>query len=507
MNKFLLFITLLLSGYTTLLAQPYPQDVEEVLAKAGKNRPELEKAVNYFKETGDSLKLKAIYFLVANMDIHESADYYWADSTGNRIAFNELDYPDFAATVKAFEQLKQKHGKVKPVAFTYRDIDTVKADYLIDNIEKAFEAWGDKPFTPKSFEIFCEYVLPYRTSIEPLQPWREAYRHKFGAFYQNSTGKDEKHRLWNFATGLEDAAFANSFGFETRKEPLPRLGALQLLHRKKGPCEDIVGFKVFALRSQGIPSCVDAIPYWATSSGGHFLTNAFGSDLRPVSLEVINGSIPEERQLAREPAKVLRTTYSKQAGTLASFTDTSSIPDGFMRMQNYRDVTADYWKTQDVKCRIPENKAPVVYACVFNYSKWRPVWWGKAENGSVTFTNMPQGTVVLPSYYINGKTRPAGYPVAIINHTQKELKPNLQQRRSITLFWQQDYLVYRTGSKYKLYYWDNAWKLLKEQVATNTEKMVFDNVPANALLLLRPEYSKGKERPFIIDEDGRRTWW
>jgi hypothetical protein len=37
--------------------------------------------------------------------------------------------------------------------------------------------------------------------------------------------------------------------------------------------------------------------------------------------------------------------------------------------------------------------------------------------------------------------------------------------------------------------------------------MTFVNVPDNALLLLVPQYSKRKERPFIITENGSRNWF
>ena len=125
----LLFIPLSLFSQSN---NSYPPLVEAVLKKAGQNRAELEKAIGYCKESGNPLKLEAVYFLIRNMDIHYSENYYWADSvTGKRIAFNELAYPDFVSAVKAFEVIKEKAGAVKPVAYTYRDIDSIKAAYLI----------------------------------------------------------------------------------------------------------------------------------------------------------------------------------------------------------------------------------------------------------------------------------------------------------------------------------------------------------------------------------------
>jgi len=120
----LLFIPISLFSQTQ---NPYPADVEAVLKQAGKNRTELEKSISYFQKSGDPLKLNAIYFLVRNMDIHYSQNYYWADSaTGKRIDYNELNYPDFAAAVEAFERIKVQTGKVMPVSHTYKDIDSIK---------------------------------------------------------------------------------------------------------------------------------------------------------------------------------------------------------------------------------------------------------------------------------------------------------------------------------------------------------------------------------------------
>jgi hypothetical protein len=39
------------------------------------------------------------------------------------------------------------------------------------------------------------------------------------------------------------------------------------------------------------------------------------------------------------------------------------------------------------------------------------------------------------------------------------------------------------------------------------QSLVFENVPKNALLLLIPEYSQGKERPFIITDNQERIWF
>jgi hypothetical protein len=49
---------------------------------------------------------------------------------------------------------------------------------------------------------------------------------------------------------------------------------------------------------------------------------------------------------------------------------------------------------------------------------------------------------------------------------------------------------------------------LGTQVATmDADCLQFNQVPQNVLMLLVPEYSERKERPFIIMPDGTRYWW
>lgn len=508
-----LLLTLAFSMSVRAQTVRYPAAVETVLKQAGKNRAELEKALTHYDRSDDTLKMKAIRFLIANMDIHYAEDYFWADSAGKKVPFNELDYPDFAASVQAFDTLKRQHQGLHPVPVQRRDIDTITAAYLVDNIDRAFESWKNAP-VPSSFENFCEYVLPYRISVEPVQNWRTAYHEKFRRFTDSAANKSYKDMLMLYANDYK-SWFVNTYNKEKRLEPLPRLGAMQLLHRKKGACEDIADLEVFSLRSQGIPATVDLITYWASSFGSHFFNSTFTGNGQTVPFDAMRSNDVDitgatKGFLAREPAKVIRLTYSKQPGVIASVESEKNIPEGFMRVYNYKDVTAEYWDTRDLHVKLFSNKylAKTAYLYVYNYGKWRPGWWGRVRGDSAVFTNMAKGCVFLPVYYRDGKKRVAGYPVASGYRNLAVLKPDTVNKRTITINWQENYLVFRPEKNYKLYYWDTNWKLCgQKKAAEGTEKLVFEQVPNNALLLLVPEYSQHKERPFIITGDGQRVWF
>ena len=490
----------------------YPLAVEKVLKLTPKNRHELEKVMAHYQKTGETLKLKAAYFLISNMDIHSSYDIIWVDVNNQKIPFNELDYPDMEKATVAFEKLKKQFKGVHPKQIIYRDIDKITANYLINNIDKAFMAWKSPYAKNLNFSDFCEYLLPYRISVEPLQNWRGRYQNEFKDFLNGEKGKPLESLLTDLAIKRPNL-FYNSFGDEQvrRKEPLPRLGALNLLLRKNGLCEDMAGLAVFSLRAMGIASSIDYVPYWATSAYSHFFNVAFKPNKTVVPFEMGNANNPlQVIPLRREPSKVIRTTYSKQTGTLASFTALEEIPSGFLRSQNYLDVTSTYWETADLPVRLQPGipNCKIVYACVFNKGQFKATWWAKVSAGIANFEKMPKGVVYLPMVYQNKKTVVCGNPVALGYHNRLELNADLSKPRSIIVKQQDNYLLFKPGKKYRLYYWKNGWKLIATQTAmANEGQLIFTNVPNNALLILIPEYSQRKERPFIITNKGERVWF
>ncbi|AWG22288.1 hypothetical protein FFWV33_12545 [Flavobacterium faecale] len=485
----------------------HPVAVEQNLKKAGSNRPELEKAIAHCQQTNDPKKLQAIYFLIANMDIHQSADYYWESKDGQKIAYNELDYPDFNEASKVIEYIKTQNPGLRPKPFKSNDIETIKGDFLINNLEKAFDAWKYSPVKNISFDAFCDYILPYRINIEPLQEWRTAYSTKFS--WITPKIKDIGFEaILPYVTDEANSWFTNTWSFGKRKDPLPRLGSLQLLFRKQGPCEDLADLGVFTMRSQGIPATVDFIPYWATTKGGHALNAFFGDNNQPTHFDY--GTKEYNEKLRREPAKVLRTTYSKNPQNLASFEEQDKIPKGFLRETNFLDVTNEYWKTRNVKCSLYPNQLPnkIVYACTFSSLRWQPFWWGKIINNDSQFDQICLGTVVLPQYYSNEKMIPAGAPIIVGETENTVLTPDFNQLQDINIKSLANYLIIKPNVSYKLMYWNNKWQLTETITATETTvSLLFHKVPKNALLLLLSSDSKGLERPFIIDDTGERTWF
>ena len=138
--------------------------LEWALRCAGPNRGEMEKVLaHYSRKSEDSLKLRAAEFLIKNMPGHYSLDpaivNAFCDQVDSILAtpldtsllelaktnLKEADDQDWAGfKVKAMEAVS-KRFPVKPSS-SQSDIRILKADYLIRNIENAFETWANAPW-------------------------------------------------------------------------------------------------------------------------------------------------------------------------------------------------------------------------------------------------------------------------------------------------------------------------------------------------------------------------
>ena len=485
----------------------HPADVEQNLKKAGANSPELEKAITYCQKTKDPQKIKAIYFLIANMDIHSSSDYYWESKEGKKIAYSELDYPDFDQAAKAFETIKNQNPGIHPKAFSSNDLETINGDFLIENLEKAFAAWKKSPVKNISFDDFCEYILPYRISVEPLQEWRTNYASKFSWIIEK-TQVNGLEATMPYIKDDVNSWFTSAWGTEGRKEPLPRLGSQQLLLRKQGSCEDLADLGVFTMRSVGVPATVDAIPFWATATGGHETNAFYDNDLKSISFNY--GGKNFNDRLEREPAKVLRTTYSKQPETLRNYETLDNIPKGYLQDSNYIDVTPEYWQTTSVKSTLypNPNNPKTVYIATFNGLKWRTFWWGKINDNQTQWEKICVGTVILPQYYQGEKMIPAAPPIIVGEKENRVLVPDFKQLQTITITSVEGYIILKPNVSYKLFFWNDGWKIINTKTATeNTTSLVYEKIPKNALLLLIGSDTRGLERPFVVNEKGERRWF
>lgn len=516
----IIFSLLMTFLYVSVFAQAgaYPQPVVEALEAAGENRGELEKVLSHYSSGGDSLKLEAAYYLIANMEGHGYVIYDMIDSAGAKVDFNVLDYSDYEALKAAVDTLESRHGELdfEKKEMMY-DFNIITGEFLINQIDFAFAAWRQRPWSRDfSFEQFCEYILPYRGSNEPLEDWRETFLEKY---------KDIATKMTDQSDPIEAAALINDdvkswFGFDPRFYYHPTdQGLSEMIENKLGRCEDMTNLAIYAMRANGLAVTSDYTPYWANSGNNHAWNAIVTPDGKVIPFMGAESN-PGQYRLANKLAKVYRKTFSIQMNNLVFQERKQEKIPRWLARKSYIDVTADYTDALDVtlefKREIPDS-VDIAYLCVFNTGEWKPIHWGKIENGSATFTDMGRDIAYLPALYINEEIMPFGSPFILdIDGILAELEPDDSNKQPVQLISttrrkqeiSTDGIVetfLTTGQEYELFYWSDGWQTLAKSVAEN-KPLVFDSIPAGCLYWLVATDSDKEERIFTI-EDGRQVWW
>ena len=499
-------------------AEEYPPEVLAALEKAGGNRPEIEKTLQYFREAGDPLKLKAAYFLTANMPGQNYAQYELRNSSGASVPFDPLAHAGYEAMVKAWNETEKIYGPMdwKAGAVT-EDISSLKSSALIENINLAFKAWREKPWAAGvPFDDFLEYVLPYRASNEPVEPWRAYFLEKY---------KDLPSEMKNPRDLTEAAALINEdikkwFKFDPifYRHPTDQ-GLAEMLRRGAGRCEDMTNLAIYAMRANAIPVAGDYTPYWANTGNNH----AWNALIIPGAPAVpFMGALedPGVYRLGNRPAKAYRSTFGRQSGSLAAGLGAKEKAPRWFKKENYKDVTDAYAETGTIEIEMaapPSEDAKTPYLAVFNSGEWQIIGWGTFRKGKARFENYAKGIVYLPVYYSSGTAVPAG--PAFIYTGGAEVRALIPSkvpavtvraasttRRTIAHTTDNIARTFLTPGKiYELHYWNGKWLPISEQKA-GKDRLKFKDVPNNALLWLKEKGSGGEERIFTYDA-GAQVWW
>lgn len=418
--QIILFILLLTACQTEADKQ-----LAYALQIAGNNRPELEKVIEHYKN--DPLKLKATQFLISNMLAHRGVDsvavttfqstydkyqaisekHKWERSREWQKEINDL-------WKKEQNTLLHKSTEEKP------DVKQVKADWLINEIDRSFKAWHENVYTRNcSFEDFCKHILPFRF-VEGLylDNSRDVF-YKRHAHIFNDQNKDFRevtdslHQIYSFL--MHNNWTASS---------LPIYNAATFEQIKRGSCDSKAWYNCLLMSALGMAVAIDFVPEWGNRAGGHswnsLIVNKethpfepFWDDDRWKYKRIYNNeSIDQHWGKFRLP-KVYRHTYESYiTGPLEETDiDREDIPALF-RNPFIADVSSQYFKTTDIKIKITKEipqDTKYCYLCVFGAKTWHPVQWGKIEwNKEVTFKAMGKDIVYLPMFYKNGSLTPAG---------------------------------------------------------------------------------------------------
>ncbi|NMB50663.1 MAG: discoidin domain-containing protein [Bacteroidales bacterium] len=438
-NVKFLFLIFFTCALTTCKQKTYNQRLVAALELAGSNRSELEKVLEYYsQEKSDSLKLKAAEFLICNMDVHYS---YKSKSWDNfQIDLDSLfkNEDQSEKLQQGFDDLYHKYSNTLTADLEYiSDLQHIRADFLIQSIDAAFNSWKSPYSRHLSFDDFCEYILPYRAGRESLSDWRVEFQNNYiPSVYERLIKEKDSITAIDLCNAIKAYPYSN---LSTIAGKLPDYNAHTLSIMRIGNCRQYTLQGVLAARYLGIPVSLDFTPQWATRSMGHEWNALINNDGKPLSFGIgDNCNLGEHIEFIpdRIPPKIYRQTFAKQNQSLAMMKGKEEIPQT-LASPCIKDVTMDYYTCVDVPIKF-DFKAPggnkFSYLAVFDNSNWIPVCWAPINQGMSLFENLNKNILCLPGYYYNKEFIPAASPI-IIDHIGniKHLKIDLQNKQDMLL--------------------------------------------------------------------------
>lgn len=506
------------ASLNTIQAASYPPDVAAALDSAGANRAQLEAVLSHFESEGDSLKLDAAYFLIGNMEDHSYVTFKLHDTVDTEIEFNVLDYPDFKTLLAACDTLEDIHGTLD---FSKKDqiydLKTITSEFLIKQIDLAFQAWREKPWAKDmSYECFRDYVLPYRGSGEPLEPWRSYFMLKYHGIESKMSDPSDP---------IEAAKLINDdvmkwFKFDERFYYHPTdQGLKEMMLNGMGRCEDMTNVTIYAFRANGLAVTSDYTPHWANSGNNHAWNSIVTLDGKVIPFMGAECS-PGDYKLHNKAAKVYRKMFGKRKSNLIFQDRKQEKVPGWLAGKSYIDVTSNYVDVSDVKVtfekEIPDS-VDIAYLCVFNSGEWRAIHWARIEDGAALFTDMGTDIAYIPALYINEEIVPYGEPFILqADDTQHKLLSDTDKTIDVTVTstTKREKAVSTDGiaktfltkdQEYELFYWSDGWQSIGKKAAGD-KPIKFKKAPSGGLYWLVATDSDKEERIFTI-EDGEQVWW
>lgn len=426
----------LLVGCNSLEA--YPEGLEETLDVAGDNKEELFKVIAHYKGDRDTLKLRAAMFLLSNM-----RDKY---SCSGKVIDKYYNFCDSIFSIRKsqydVEGLRETFSKSTSVDLntfkpeTTRDASCITSEFIIDNIDRAFDVWK-KPWNGHlSFNEFCEYILPYRVGTERLEKWRGLYAKYFG----NAVSSDTIRIAEQACTAINDKLIADTIRIYPDCILPVGLRPSTLLNLRFGTCGDCASLAVYAMRSVGIPVGKAFIPQWGTKSGAHTFNVLL--DSKGELHDFLGTADNIDTHLSQFHAKIPKAylyTYSKQVESLAMQHNSEDVPRLF-KNPYIKDITKELScvNTANVKIQVNERVSKdFVYLCVFDQAGWTPVVWGHLLGKEATFENVGTGIVYQLAYFDGNEIHPIGSPFFLTDdgvlknyEPQKEKMDKILERKN-----------------------------------------------------------------------------
>lgn len=478
-----------------LLSCKQESALEKALVLAGRNRYELEKVLKHYEK--DSLKQVAARFLIENMPYHTYSEEYYFLPGGKKYRPQISDFSEEADYKKHIDSLNDAGFSI--IRNHKTDIQTLDSAFLVHNIELAFIAW-EKPWAKQvPFPIFCQYILPYRASVEYPSKLREQMMLRFMPLLdslQVTTPLEACKALNNKLIGIMSYTRTNSVFYPTVEETY---------RGKLAQCEGLCDLGTLVMRSVGIPVAVEQT-VWTRMDLGHSWGavwyngnfHCFGMGEEPFGL------FSWKLKNTLRPAKVYRYHFNLFDTICNEIKDDGYI--SWLKNPLLEDITSEYLDSvNDIHIKIDNmqlcsNELKPVYLCAFNFYKWTPVGMGICKDSVCSFSEVAYDNILIVADSPTGKGLRFLTAPFLLDSKGEIYKfiPDLKHTMAYTAKRRKKF----SDRLHTLFYWNpqtNDFCPLEYSICTDTTQ-TYTEIPINSLLWFTIPDRIFNQRVFFIED-------
>lgn len=427
MRRIKIALCLLLALLLTTCRSEADKRLMYALSFADGNKAELEKVLEHYHN--DPEKHAAACFLITNMIGCYSTKSTYQDSVKRIMSDALKNEPRIGGVFAMNPEVVKKWNNVPKHYVKESDLQTIKADFLIENIDQAFVVWRKYPWNRSlSFSDFCEYILPYRIGDEELSNWRQLFYERYSPLLDTYSGNDvvEACNLLIRELKREKLYYNTEFS-------IPHMGGAYLFENRLGACREGCDIGIYAMRACGIPTAIDQYIYSPEYQNGH--TWNVVRDTTGKFLPFWFSQFEARRDMkddGRKKGKVYRDCFGLQEEIYEGIATDKNVPAVF-RNRFAKDVTANYTGPNEITIPISPEKEEYVYLGVFSPKGWIPIDIARSEGRSVTFRNLEPNIFYQPLYVDATTQRPAGFPFWFSDTEVHLLAPDTTQQTEVML--------------------------------------------------------------------------
>lgn len=460
--KNIIFLASLFIFTSCSISSPNIEQLNYALKKAGNNRSQLEKVLEHYK--GDSLKTEAARFLIKNMIYHFG--YYGQE---------KID-----------------------------DITSVSADYLINNIDLAFQVWP-KPWNQTfSFDDFCRYILPYRAIYEQPYTLRKEFMETYVPILDSLKIQDTFEAVMILQKMLRKRVTG------TNKIPLNYPTVEEVCQTGHGRCDGIVLFGVSLMRAAGIPAVTEHT-VWTHRNSEHYWCAFLNQDGKyyPFAPEY-EGPDSLKYNLMKPfitPTKIYRLEFSPLHPKRIESTDNYRT---FLKNPLLTDATDQYLTpVTDIQILSDfpyDSPKGVIYLCAYNNNHWRPIDISERNGAECVFTNIVGDNIFIIAEYSEQAENLhfLTYPFYVDREGYiSKIKPNPLKKESLRIPLNN---IYYTEVPQTMYVWEQekeSFMRMDFPINTSSTEIIIKEIPQGSLLkaIMSRPYYPAEDRIFIIKND------